>query len=71
VEYIAKDLRELRDAADAILDGCGELAQSCNDYKSALDELRGDLEGTARRNGSSETVVFPSCLRAGAVALVA
>jgi hypothetical protein len=45
VEYIAKDLRELRDAADAILDGCGELAQSCKDYKSALDELRGDLEG--------------------------
>lgn len=45
VEYIANDLGELRDAADAILDACGELAQSCKDYKAALDELRGSLKG--------------------------
>lgn len=45
VEYIAKDLRELRDAADAILGGCGELSQSCKEYKSALDDLRENLKG--------------------------
>lgn len=45
VEFIAKDLGELRDATQAILDGCAELAQSCNDYRAALDELRETLEG--------------------------
>jgi hypothetical protein len=45
VEYIAKDLRDLRDTADAILAGCGELSQSCKDYRSALDELRAQLNG--------------------------
>jgi len=45
VEYIAKDLRELRDAANAVLAACGELSQSCKDYRSALDELRGQLKG--------------------------
>ncbi|MGV9800591.1 WXG100-like domain-containing protein [Mycobacterium sp. NPDC003449] len=44
IEYIAKDLTELRDAASAVLDGCAELSQSCTDYKSALDDLRGQLE---------------------------
>lgn len=43
IEYIAADLRELRDAASAILGGCGELAQSCRDYHGALDELRNEL----------------------------
>jgi hypothetical protein len=45
VEYIAKDLRELRDAANAILAACGELSQSCKDFRSAVDELRGQLKG--------------------------
>lgn len=45
VEYIGKDLGELRDAANAILTACGELAQSCKDYRSALDDLRGQLKG--------------------------
>jgi hypothetical protein len=45
VEYIGKDLGELRDAANAILAACGELAQSCQDYRSALDDLRGQLTG--------------------------
>lgn len=45
VDFIAKDLRELRDATQAVLDSCGELSQSCNDYKSALDELRESLKG--------------------------
>ena len=44
VEYIAKDLRELRDATSAILAGCSELAQSCKDYRAALDDLRNQLE---------------------------
>ncbi|MDZ7886255.1 MAG: hypothetical protein U5N53_26640 [Mycobacterium sp.] len=44
VEYIARDLRELKDATSSILDGCAELSQSCKDYKSALDELRSNLE---------------------------
>ncbi|MCG5433834.1 hypothetical protein LV457_16280 [Mycobacterium sp. MYCO198283] len=43
VEHIAADLRELRDAASAIAAGCRELAQSCRDYKTALDELREKL----------------------------
>ncbi len=44
VEYLTSDLRELRDATSAILAGCGELAQSCRDYKAALDDLRQQLE---------------------------
>jgi hypothetical protein len=45
VEYIGKDLGELRDAANAILGACGELAQSCRDYRAALEDLRGQLTG--------------------------
>ncbi len=45
VEYIGRDLGELRDAANSILAACGELAQSCRDYRSALDDLRGQLTG--------------------------
>lgn len=45
VQYIGKDLGELRDAANAILAACGELAQSCQDYRAALDELREQLTG--------------------------
>ncbi|WP_206428678.1 WXG100-like domain-containing protein [Mycolicibacterium stellerae] len=43
VEYLTSDLRELRDATSAILAGCSELAQSCRDYKAALDDLRQQL----------------------------
>lgn len=39
VEYIVKDLGDLRDATSAILAGCSELAQSCKEYKAALDDL--------------------------------
>ncbi|WBP96732.1 hypothetical protein O6072_11455 [Mycolicibacterium neoaurum] len=45
VEFIARDLRELKDATSAILDGCAELSKSCADYKTALGELRNNLEG--------------------------
>ncbi|WP_216636187.1 hypothetical protein [Mycobacterium sp. IS-3022] len=45
VEYIAKDLGELRDAANAILSACGELSQSCTEYRSTLDDLRDQLSG--------------------------
>jgi hypothetical protein len=45
VEYIVRDLEELRDAMTSVTDGCAELAQSCKDYKSALDDLRNQLEG--------------------------
>jgi hypothetical protein len=44
VEYIVSDLDELRQATSAVLDGCAELAQSCRDYKAALDDLRSTLE---------------------------
>ena len=45
VEYIVRDLDELRDAMTSVTDGCAELSQSCKDYKSALDDLRKQLEG--------------------------
>jgi hypothetical protein len=45
VEFIARDLRELKDATSSVLDGCAELSQSCRDYKSALDELRNNIAG--------------------------
>jgi hypothetical protein len=44
VEFIAKDLRELRDATSSILAACRELSQSCKDYKAALEDLRTQLE---------------------------
>jgi hypothetical protein len=45
VDYIVRDLQELHDATAALLECCAELAQSCRDYKSALDDLRDQLEG--------------------------
>jgi hypothetical protein len=45
VEYLVQDLEELRDASTSVLDGCAELAQSCREYRSALDDLRDQLEG--------------------------
>ena len=45
VEYIVRNLEELRDAMTSVTDGCAELSQSCKDYKSALDDLRTQLEG--------------------------
>jgi len=44
VEYIVRDLEQLRDAMTAVTDGCAELSQSCKDYKSALEDLRKQLE---------------------------
>jgi hypothetical protein len=43
-DYIAKDIGELRTAAQAILDGCSELAESCREYKAHLEELRDQLQ---------------------------
>lgn len=45
VGLIVQDLQELHDAASSVLAGCAELAQSCRDYKSALDDLRDQLKG--------------------------
>ena len=45
IEYIAKDIGVLRDAAQSVLDGCAELSQSCKTYKSHLDDLREQLNG--------------------------
>lgn len=45
VEYIVRDLEELQSATSSVLDACAELAQSCRDYRSALDDLRSQLEG--------------------------
>lgn len=44
VEYIVRDIEQLRDATRAVLDGCAELAASCREYRSALDDLRNQLE---------------------------
>ncbi|WP_260761940.1 hypothetical protein [Mycobacterium sp. SMC-4] len=44
VEYLVRDLEELRSATSVILDGCAELARSCRDYQAALDDLRASLE---------------------------
>jgi hypothetical protein len=44
VEYIVRDLEELRDAMASVTEGCAELSQSCREYKSALDDLRTQLE---------------------------
>ena len=43
VEFIVRDTHELRDATAAVLAGCRELAQSCKDYRSALEDLRDEL----------------------------
>ncbi|MEW5812510.1 MAG: hypothetical protein AB1925_24055 [Actinomycetota bacterium] len=45
VEFIVRDLEQLQSATTSVLNGCAELAQSCRDYKSALDDLRSQLEG--------------------------
>lgn len=45
VEYIVQDLQQLRDATSAVVDGCAELAESCREYKSALDDLRTQIKG--------------------------
>jgi hypothetical protein len=45
VDFLVKDLEELREAMTAVTDGCAELSQSCKDYKSALEDLRTQLEG--------------------------
>jgi hypothetical protein len=45
VEYIVRDLEELRDAMASVTDGCAELSQSCQEYRSALGDLRDQLEG--------------------------
>lgn len=46
VDYIVKDLDELHQSTDAILGSCTELAQSCSEYKAALDELRTNMKET-------------------------
>lgn len=48
VEYIVKDLDELHQAADAILGSCAELAQSCSEYKTSLDDLRTKMKADPR-----------------------
>lgn len=63
VEYIGKDLGELREAANAILAACGELAQSCRDYRSALDDLRNQLKGILKDLRSSWRPRRPSVSR--------
>lgn len=45
VEYVVRDLKDLQSATTSVLNGCAELAQSCRDYKAALDDLRNTLEG--------------------------
>lgn len=46
VEFIVKGLDELHQAADAILGSCAELAQSCSEYKTSLDDLRTKMKET-------------------------
>jgi len=45
VDQITADLRALGDATKSVLAGCAELSRSCAAYKSALDDLRNQLEG--------------------------
>lgn len=45
VEYIVRDLEELRGATTSVLEACAELSQSCADYASALGDLRTQIEG--------------------------
>lgn len=45
VAHIDDDLREMRGAAEDIVNACAELAQSCRDYKQGLEELREKLSG--------------------------
>ncbi|HKV18233.1 MAG TPA: hypothetical protein VJR50_04310, partial [Mycobacterium sp.] len=71
VELIVKDLHELRDATAAVLDGCRELAQSCMDYKAALEDLRdqllGILEDLAIELAVTATIaILASCVTFGA-----
>jgi len=44
VEFIVRDLEPLRDSTSAVLNGCAEVAESCNEYESALGDLRTQLE---------------------------
>lgn len=48
VDQITADLRALGDATKSVLAGCAELSRSCTAYKSALDDLRNQLEGILR-----------------------
>jgi hypothetical protein len=66
VEYVVRDLEELRDAMTSVTDGCAELSQSCKDYKSALDDLRTQLEGILQDLAIELTVT--AAIGAGAVA---
>lgn len=45
VDYIVHDLHQLRDATSAVVESCAELAESCREYKSALDDLRTQIKG--------------------------
>lgn len=45
VEFIVRDLEQLQSATTSVLNGCAELAQSCREYRSALGDLRSQLEG--------------------------
>ncbi|MDV8023883.1 colicin D domain-containing protein [Rhodococcus sp. IEGM 1330] len=43
--FVDEDLRELRDAADDVLNAANELAVSCEEHRDGLNQLRGDLMG--------------------------
>ena len=45
VGFIVRDLEQLQSATTSVLNGCAELAQSCREYRLALDDLRSQLEG--------------------------
>ncbi len=74
VEFIVRDLHELRDATSAILAGCRELAQSCTDYRAALEDLRDQLEDIltdlAIELAVTATItIFAACVSFGAGAV--
>jgi hypothetical protein len=70
VEYIVRDLRELRDATSVVLAGCRELAQSCKEYKAALEDLRHQLEDiltdlAGELAATAVILIFAACVSLG------
>jgi hypothetical protein len=70
-QAVSFDIACEQDATAAVLDGCRELAQSCMDYKAALEDLRdqllGILEDLAIELAVTATIaILASCVTFGA-----
>lgn len=45
IEYIDEDLGEIRSAIEDILHACGQMSESCEEYRAELEDLRLQLRG--------------------------